>query len=290
MSHVHDTSPDPVEAATTDDFTIAAFYCFVRLADTAAVREALLALCQAGEIKGSIILAGEGFNGTVAGPADAIAKLVDALLRLTGDAPAEIKYAYSPSMPFNWLRVRLKREIVTMGVPDLDMAAGRGDYVDPADWNALISDPDTLLVDTRNHYEVRVGTFAGAIDPGTQGFTEFPRWLADFADGMSVEERRERPLAMFCTGGIRCEKSTALARSLGFERVHHLKGGILAYLEQMDEAESRWEGDCFVFDQRVAVTHGLAPGQHIMCKPCGMPVAIEDMDAHAAVCRQPRPD
>lgn len=285
MTHMPDTlsesSPD-----STGDFRIAAFYCFVRLPDPVAVRANLLALCEAGAIKGSIILAPEGFNGTVAGPERAIADLVSALLALAGNAVSEIKYAQSSAMPFNWLRVRIKREIVTMGVPDLDIVGKGGDYVDPAEWNALITDPATILVDTRNRYEYRVGTFEGAIDPDTQGFTEFPRWLADFAEGMSEEDRRERPLAMFCTGGIRCEKSTALARSLGFEKVHHLKGGILAYLEQVEEAESRWQGDCFVFDQRVAVTHGLAPGHHMMCKPCGMPIAVEDAEAHAAVCRK----
>ncbi|CAN5171058.1 rhodanese-related sulfurtransferase [soil metagenome] len=265
---------------------IMAFYCFTSIAEPAAVQTRFLSLCEEEGIKGTIILAGEGYNGTVAGPESGIARLADALAAITGDAVAEIKYATAETMPFGWLRVRHKREIVTMGVPDLDFRGGQGAYVDPAEWNALIADPETLLVDTRNHYEVRVGTFDGAIDPGTQGFTEFPRWLAALAEGLSEEERRERPLAMFCTGGIRCEKSTALARSLGFGNVHHLKGGILAYLEQVEEAESRWQGDCFVFDQRVAVTHGLAPGHHVMCKPCGMPVAAEDREAHAAVCRK----
>ncbi|MET0137498.1 MAG: rhodanese domain-containing protein [Sphingobium sp.] len=268
------------------DFKIAAFYCFIRLAEPVSERDALLALCEAGGIKGTIIVANEGFNGTVAGPDEAIDGLVRRLKALAADAPAEIKYARSPDMPFGWLRVRHKREIVTMGVPDLDMAAGRGDYVNPADWNALIAAPETIVVDTRNRYEYGIGTFEGAIDPDTRGFTEFPQWLKGFAESLSETERRERPLAMFCTGGIRCEKSTALARSLGFERVHHLKGGILAYLEEVEETESRWHGDCFVFDQRVAVTHGLAPGHHVLCKPCGMPVAVEDMASHSAVCRK----
>ncbi|MCE7795041.1 rhodanese domain-containing protein [Sphingobium sufflavum] len=279
-------SPDTFDPTAAAEVRIVAFYCFVRLADPAALRDELLAQCQAGGIKGTIILADEGYNGTVAGPAEAIAALVERLEVLAGDAQAEIKFADAPAMPFGWLRVRHKREIVTMGVPDLDIVGAGGAYVDPADWNALIADPATLLVDTRNRYEYGIGTFEGAIDPDTQGFTEFPTWLKDFADSLSEAERRERPLAMFCTGGIRCEKSTALARSLGFGNVHHLKGGILAYLEQVEEAESRWNGDCFVFDQRVAVTHGLAPGHHVLCKPCGMPVAEEDMAAHSAVCRK----
>ncbi len=277
---------DTPDLPPENDYRIAAFYCFVRLADPAAERERLLAYSQDHGIKGTIILANEGFNGTVAGDDAAIAGLVERLEALAGTARAEIKYARSEAMPFGWLRVRHKREIVTMGVPDLDIVGAGGTYVDPADWNALLADSQTMLVDTRNRYEVGIGTFEGAIDPDTQGFTEFPRWLSDFAQSMSEAERRTRPLAMFCTGGIRCEKSTALARSLGFENVHHLKGGILAYLEQVEEAESRWQGDCFVFDQRVAVTHGLAPGHHMLCKPCGMPVAVEDMAAHAATCRK----
>ncbi|MET0239358.1 MAG: rhodanese-like domain-containing protein [Sphingobium sp.] len=267
-------------------FRIAAFYCFVPMPDLLAEQARLKALCMDGGIRGTIILAPEGYNGTVAGPDEAVADLVAALLDLAGEAVAEIKYALSPDLPFRTMRVRIKREIVTMGRPNLPLADGRGAYVDPADWNALIVDPATMLVDTRNHYEVGIGSFAGAIDPGTQGFTEFPGWLERFAEALSEEERRERPLAMFCTGGIRCEKSTALARSLGFGNVFHLKGGILAYLEQVEEAESRWEGDCFVFDQRVAVTHGLAPGGHVLCKACGMPVAEADAEQHRATCRQ----
>lgn len=274
--------------AVPDDLHIVAFYCFVPLADPAAVRDRLRMICEDGGIKGTIILAGEGYNGTVAGPDAAIARLVEALTELAGSARAEIKYARTPDMPFGRLKLRLKREIVTMGIPDLDFVRNAGDYVDPADWNALIADPATLLVDTRNSYEVGIGTFDGAIDPGTRSFTQFPEWLAGLADGLSEEERRERPLAMFCTGGIRCEKSTALARSLGFERVYHLKGGILAYLEQVEAAESRWQGDCFVFDHRVAVTHGLAPGGHDMCPDCGAPVAHGEMERHGGACARPR--
>ncbi|HEX7873481.1 MAG TPA: rhodanese-like domain-containing protein [Sphingobium sp.] len=266
------------------DLKIAAFYCFVPLPDTAAVRERLLALCEDGGIKGTIILAQEGYNGTVAGPDAAIDRLVAVLTDMAGAARAEIKYARTPDTPFGKLKLRLKREIVTMGVTDLDFSRSGQDYVDPADWNALIGDPATLIVDTRNAYEVGIGSFDGAMDPATRSFSQFPQWLADLADGLSEEERRERPLAMFCTGGIRCEKSTALARSLGFERVHHLKGGILAYLEQVDADESRWHGDCFVFDERVAVGHGLAPGHHALCGDCGMPVPEAEAEAHRAAC------
>lgn len=263
---------------------IVALYCFVPLRDPAAVRARVRALCEAGGIRGTLILAGEGFNGTLAGPEGAVADLVATLATVAGTARMEVKYAEAPAMPFGRLKLRIKREIVTMGVADLDFSESAADYVEPADWNALIADPAALVVDTRNSYEVGIGTFAGAIDPGTRSFTQFPQWLADLAAGLSDAERRERPLAMFCTGGIRCEKSTALARSLGFGNVRHLKGGILAYLEQVDPAKSRWKGDCFVFDERVAVTHGLAPGRHALCKGCGMPVAETDAEAHRALC------
>lgn len=264
--------------------TIMAFYCFVSLPDPAAVQTRLHDLCHTAAIRGTIILAAEGYNGTVAGPEEGIAELAATLVALAGDAEPEIKYATSDAMPFGRLKVRVKPEIVTMGVPDLDFAEGRGTHVAPRDWNALIADPATILVDTRNAYEVGIGSFTGALDPATRSFAQFPDWLAGLAEGLSEAERRERPLAMFCTGGIRCEKSTALARSMGFERVYHLKGGILAYLEQVEEDESRWQGDCFVFDERVAVTHGLAEGHHSLCRTCGMPVAREDAEAHAAGC------
>ena len=266
------------------DLCIAAFYCFVPLADPAAVRAHLHDLCAAEGIKGTIILAGEGYNGTMAGSDGAITRLIAALMEIAGTARPEIKYARAAAMPFGKLKLRIKREIVTMGRPGLDFGQGQGAYVDPRDWNALVDDPAAILVDTRNAYEHAIGSFAGAIDPATRSFSEFPGWLEDLAGRMTPEERRDRPLAMFCTGGIRCEKSTALARSMGFERVYHLKGGILAYLEQVPEAESRWQGDCFVFDERVAVGHGLKPGGHMLCKACGMPVAADEAAAHEAGC------
>lgn len=266
------------------DARIAAFYCFVPLADLRAVQAQLKDLCADEGIKGTIILAAEGYNGTMAGNDAAIARLVAALMEIAGSATPEIKYARAPAMPFRSLRIRIKPEIVTMRRPGLDFAQGRGAYVEPQDWNALVDDPGTILVDTRNTYEHGVGSFAGAIDPGTRNFSEFPGWLEALADQLTPEERRGKPLAMFCTGGIRCEKSTALARSLGFEQVYHLKGGILAYLEQVPEPESRWQGDCFVFDDRVAVGHGLEAGGHVLCKACGMPVAAREAETHGAAC------
>jgi UPF0176 protein len=273
-----------VESPASQDVRIVAAYCFVPIAAPADVRARLLSLCEQGGIKGTLILAPEGFNGTLAGPVHAIDTLVAALLDIAGDARPEIKYAESRAMPFGKLKLKLKPEIVTMGRPGLDFVDGTGRYIDPQDWNALIAAPDTILVDTRNSYEVAIGTFAGATDPGTRSFTQFPGWLEELADSMTAEERQTKPLAMFCTGGIRCEKSTALAHSLGFERVFHLKGGILAYLEQVEEEASRWQGDCFVFDERVAVGHGLKVGNHALCKDCGMPFPSGETRGHAASC------
>jgi UPF0176 protein len=185
---------------------------------------------------------------------------------------AALEHKESPveRTPFHRMKVRLKREIVTLGVPGLDPASNAGTYVDPADWNALIADPEVVLIDTRNDYEVAIGSFAGAIDPGTRSFTELPAWLD------AHPELQGRKVAMYCTGGIRCEKSTALLRSRGFDAVYHLKGGILKYLETVPEEESRWRGECFVFDERVSVGHGLAQGPHTLCRGCRHPLSPED--------------
>jgi UPF0176 protein len=178
-------------------------------------------------------------------------------------------------MPFHRMKVRLKREIVTMGEPDIDPLEDVGHYVDPADWNALIADPGTIVIDTRNDYEVAVGSFAGALDPKTRSFRDFPAWFREHRDELVGDGPPPR-IAMFCTGGIRCEKSTAFLKAEGLDDVYHLKGGILKYLETVPEAESLWEGECFVFDQRVAVGHGLAPGTHGLCHACRMPVSATD--------------
>ena len=253
-------------------FQVAALYRFARFADPAALRGPIEQLCKTLEIKGTLLLATEGLNGTLAGPSTAIAALVDHLRALPDCADLDVKYATAATMPFHRLKIRVKREIVTMGVP-VDPLAGVGTYVAPADWNALIADPDTLVIDTRNDYEVRVGTFAGAIDPATRAFSDFPAWFrahrAELLDG-------RKKVAMFCTGGIRCEKATAFLKDEGVDRVFHLQGGILKYLEDVPEAESRWHGECFVFDERVAVGHGLAAGTHALCRACRMPVSPED--------------
>ena len=250
---------------------VAALYQFTTLDDVAAVKAALRPVCEAAEVRGSLLLAHEGVNGTIAGSDDGIAAVLAHLRALPGCAALEVKYSRTDAMPFGRMKVRLKREIVTMGQPDLDPVEGVGAYVAPEDWNALIDDPDTILIDTRNDYEVALGTFAGAIDPGTRSFRDFPAWFRERRDALLGEGRPPR-IAMFCTGGIRCEKATAFVRAEGIDEVFHLKGGILNYLEQVPAADTRWGGECFVFDERVSVTHDLTPTHRAMCKRCQRPV------------------
>ncbi|HHZ10279.1 MAG TPA: rhodanese-related sulfurtransferase [Rhizobiales bacterium] len=250
---------------------VAALYRFAPLPAFAALRAPLLDFCRSRGIRGTLLLAVEGINGTVAGPDEAIAALIGRLESVEGLAGLEVKYSRASSMPFHRMKVRLKKEIVTMGVPGVDPRRSVGTYVEPADWNALIADPETIVIDTRNEYEVAIGTFRGAVDPRTATFREFPGW---------VRARREalagRKVAMFCTGGIRCEKATAYVKSLGITEVYHLKGGILKYLEVIPPAESLWEGECFVFDERVAVAHGLAEGEAELCRACRRPMTAAD--------------
>ncbi|MET3591936.1 UPF0176 protein [Mesorhizobium shonense] len=250
---------------------VAALYKFARLDGYEALRAPLAAFCRGRGIKGTLLLAHEGINGTVAGSEEAIAALIDHLQTIEGLAGIEVKYSAAADMPFHRMKVRLKREIVTMGVDNLDPATGAGTYVAPADWNALISDTDTLVIDTRNAYEVSIGTFKGAVDPKTASFREFPVWIEQHR-----EELEGRKVAMFCTGGIRCEKATAYVKSLGFKNVFHLQGGILKYLEEVPADESLWQGECFVFDERVSVSHGLAEGGAELCRACRHPLTAED--------------
>ncbi len=250
--------------------TVAALYRFARFDDPAALRTPLLAACEAHAIKGTLLLAREGINGTIAGSAEAIRAVLGHIRALPDCADIEVKYSTADAMPFHRMKVRLKREIVTMGQPDID-PLDVGHYVAPADWNALIDSPDTVVIDTRNAYEVKVGTFDGSIDPQTHSFSEFPEWFRANRDALA-----DKKVAMFCTGGIRCEKATAFLKAEGVTDVFHLKGGILKYLEEVPPAESRWQGECFVFDERVAVRHGLAAGSHGLCRACRMPVSPED--------------
>jgi UPF0176 protein len=257
---------------------VAAFYRFAPLAEAhlPQLRQRVLAVGRAGKVKGTVLLAPEGVNGTVSGPEAGVEELLQLLQQADpGLASLEVKRHNTEDQVFHRLKVRLKQEIVTIGRAEVDPTVAVGSYVAPQDWNALISDPKTLVIDTRNAYEVAVGTFAGAVDPGTSSFREFPAWVEQQLRPL-VEAQRPRALALFCTGGIRCEKATAHLIQEGFEGVHHLQGGILRYLEAVDPAESRWHGECFVFDQRVAVNHRLEPGDHSLCHGCRMPLSPAD--------------
>ncbi len=250
---------------------IAALYHFAPLDGLEAIRDDLDACCRRHAVQGTLLLAREGVNGTIAGTDPAIAAVVDHLRRLLALAALEPKYSRAKAMPFHRLKIRIKAEIVTMGQPDIDPLCGVGHYVAPQEWNALIADPDTIVIDTRNSYEVSIGTFAGAINPQTSSFREFPEWFRAHRDGLLGQGKQPR-VAMFCTGGIRCEKATAFLKSEGVDAVYHLQGGILKYLESVPADQSQWQGECFVFDQRVAVGHGLAPGTHVQCHACRRPV------------------
>jgi len=252
-------------------FLTAALYKFVELSDFAELREPLFAFCHENQVKGTILLAAEGINGTIAGPPEGVYAVLEYLRRDPRFADLIHKESFSEKPPFYRLKVRLKREIVTMGVPDINPTEMAGKYVKPDEWNQLLDDPDVVVVDVRNDYEVAIGTFKGAINPHTKSFSELPAWVKQ------ETALREKPkVAMFCTGGIRCEKSTAFLRSQGFNEVYHLEGGILKYLETVPEAESRWEGECFVFDERVSVGHGLKPGDYELCRACRQPISQED--------------
>ena len=260
---------------TQHPIRIAALYHFTRFDDPASLRAPLQALCEEQGVRGTLLLAGEGINGTIAGSDDGIQAVLDHIRALPGCADLEVKESRAERMPFYRSKVRLKKEIVTMGQPDLDPVDGVGTYVAPEDWNALISDPDTIVIDTRNDYEVQIGTFEGAIDPETKSFREFPEWFRAKRAEFEAEGKTPR-IAMFCTGGIRCEKSTAFVKAEGLDEVYHLKGGILKYLEDIPEEESLWRGECFVFDERVSVKHGLEVGEHSLCRACRMPLSEAD--------------
>jgi UPF0176 protein len=254
--------------------TVAALYRFTPIADPAALRDALEGTCKAQGIKGTLLVAHEGINGTIAGSADGIAHVVDFIRAQPDCADTDVKYSHASGMPFYRMKVRIKREIVTMGVEGIDPRASVGTYVSPQDWNALIADPETIVIDTRNDYEVAAGTFERAIDPRTATFREFPGWFRREREKLLGEGKTPK-VAMFCTGGIRCEKSTAFLKAEGIDQVYHLKGGILKYLEEVPEEESLWRGECFVFDERVTVGHGLALGSHVLCRACRRPVDEE---------------
>lgn len=264
--------------AATMPFCVAALYKFAPVTDAEQHRAALASVCEAQSVKGTVLIAREGLNGTIAGSDEAIEKVLCVIRAIPGFAGLEVKFSRAAKMPFLRMKVRIKPEIVTMGQPDIDPLADVGQYVAPADWNALISDLDTIVIDTRNDYETAVGTFQGAIDPALKTFRDFPTWFRSERERL-LGEGKPPKVAMFCTGGIRCEKSTAFLKSEGVEDVYHLKGGILKYLETVPAEETMWEGECFVFDQRVTVGQGLAPGSYQLCHACRRPLTAEDVES-----------
>jgi UPF0176 protein len=254
-----------------NSLVVAAVYKFVKLSDCAALREPLLARCDALGITGTLLLAEEGINGTIAGTRSGIDNILEYLRSDPRLADLEHKESAADQPPFYRMKVKLKKEIVTMGVPGIDPTELAGQYVKPEDWNALINDPDVLLIDTRNDYEVDVGTFKGALDPRITTFREFPEYVKN-----NIDPQQKPRVAMFCTGGIRCEKASAYMLQQGFSEVYHLQGGILKYLENVPAEQSLWQGECFVFDQRVAVGQGLEPGHYELCFGCSRPITAEE--------------
>lgn len=254
-----------------EPIVVAALYKFVGLPDYVELRQPLLDTLLANDIRGTLLLAEEGINGTVSGTRQGIDRLLAWLRNDPRLADVDHKESYCDEQPFYRTKVKLKKEIVTLGVPGVDPNRRVGTYVEPRDWNALIDDPEVLVIDTRNDYEVAIGSFEGAVDPKTRSFREFPDYIKAHFD-----PTRHKKVAMFCTGGIRCEKASSYMLGEGFEEVFHLKGGILKYLEQVPQGESRWRGDCFVFDNRVTVRHDLSEGEFELCHACRMPVSAED--------------
>jgi UPF0176 protein len=252
---------------------VVSFYRFTDIDNPETLCADLRALCDRAQLLGTVLVAKEGFNGTLAGEADAVRRIFDWLgQHLSFDEPLEARWTEASTAPFRRMRVRVKNEIVTLGRPDILPQRNTGRHVAPRDWNRLVDDDATLLIDTRNHYEVEVGSFPRAMDPGTDSFREFPAFAKTLSD-----EHKSRPVAMFCTGGIRCEKAAALMLELGFREVYQLEGGILNYLEQVEPSDNRWSGECFVFDSRVAVDRDLAEGGYVQCHSCRRPLSSEDL-------------
>lgn len=254
------------------NIVVAALYHFARFDRFADLQAPLTDICEKNGIVGTLLLAPEGINGTIAGSREGIDTVLDFIRAQPEFEALEHKESFAEQLPFYRLKVRLKKEIVAMGVPGTDPTQIVGTYVEPQDWNDLIDDPDTVIIDTRNDYEIKVGTFKNAVNPGTEAFREFPDWVK-----RNENMLKGKKIAMFCTGGIRCEKSTAFVKSLGYDDVYHLKGGILKYLEDVPQEQSTWDGECFVFDERVAVKHGLELGEHKLCRACRHPLSPEDL-------------
>jgi UPF0176 protein len=256
---------------TPHSIVVAALYKFVRLSGFEQLQQPLLDLMHANDVRGTLLLANEGINGTVSGPRAGVDAVLNWLKSDERLATLEHKESFHDEHPFLRTKVKLKKEIVTMGVEGIDPTRTVGTYLSPQEWNEIIADPDAVLIDTRNDYEVEVGTFKGAINPETRTFREFPEYVKQ-----TLDPQKHKKVAMFCTGGIRCEKSTAYLKEQGFDEVYHLKGGILKYLEEMPKEDSLWEGECFVFDERVTVDHDLNPGEFDQCHACRRPISDED--------------
>ena len=257
-----------------NNIVVAALYKFTRFSDFEDYRQPILDRMLDNEVKGTLLIATEGINGTISGSRQAIGSVLDYLRSIEAIGSFTFKESYTSEQPFYRTKVKLKKEIVTMGVEDIDPLQSVGRYVKPSDWNALISDPEVILIDTRNDYEVQIGTFQNAVNPKTETFREFPEYVAK-----ELDPSKHKKVAMFCTGGIRCEKSTAYLREQGFEEVYHLEGGILKYLEEVPASETMWQGDCFVFDNRVSVNHDLEKGDYEQCFACRMPITQQDIQS-----------
>ncbi len=259
-----------------NNIVVAALYKFTRFNDFEQYRKLILNTMLNNDVKGTLLIASEGINGTISGSRQGIDNVLTYLRTIEAIGSFTFKESYTSAQPFYRTKVKLKKEIVTMGVEDIDPLQSVGRYVKPSDWNALISDPDVILIDTRNDYEVQIGTFKNAVNPNTDTFREFPEYVAK-----ELDPAKHKKVAMFCTGGIRCEKSTAYMRQQGFDEVYHLEGGILKYLEEVPKGESMWQGDCFVFDNRVSVNHNLEKGEYEQCFACRMPITAAEMDSSA---------
>ena len=256
---------------TKQKYFIFAFYNFVKLEDPDTLKRSIMKLCIERDLRGTVLVAKEGINGTIAGHREKIDPVAKELTKLFKLKKPNYKWSKSNCLPFRRLKVRLKNEIVTMGVTTVDPNKEVGDYVEPAEWNNIISDPNVVVIDVRNSYEVEIGSFPTAINPSIRKFGEFPNWLEK-----NSKKLEDKQIAMFCTGGIRCEKSTSYLKALGFKNVYHLKGGILNYLASVKKDDSLWEGECFVFDERVSVVHGVKEGEHLLCRACGEPITQID--------------
>ena len=253
---------------------VAALYKFVEINDLLSLQDNLYNICEENNIMGTILIADEGINGTISGKYNEIKETISSLTSDDRFSNIEIKYSSTDKQPFHRMKVRLKKEIVTIGLPEINPNRKAGKYVKPEDWNKLISDPNVVVIDTRNKYETKIGSFQNALDPETSSFREFPDWVKKFKNS---EDNTNKKIAMFCTGGIRCEKASSLMKEEGFKDVYHLQGGILKYLETVDKENSLWNGECFVFDQRVCLTDELEVGSYKMCFACRMPITEEEM-------------